>query len=291
MERFKKLQKRVTAAVRTKLLVALSFVCFDHSGFSSLCMYVLASTNCFDWLCVAALLSEPCLRRGRQRRRQTARTQWQTHSRGRRGLLPPRLQRTRFRRLQNPSCVHNFTSIVQRCAPAMHPSARRLMWCLTPVECVVLVQLKFLRTYGGPPIAPADFLARNGLLPEEDEGAATELFGRSEEHNAAQGAATASRPRSGTSFSLGSPPASSPRTRSVTMHRFEGPGSESDVSERSYATALSQSEAGQSAKWKKTLVRPACTACAAGDGQQLIAMQLPLIVHRCGYSESSVQSM
>ena len=111
---------------------------------------------------------------------------------------------------------------------------------MTPTVRALLLQLAFLRTYGGPPLAPVDYLARNGLLPED----ADNMVG---EQESVQG--TIGRPRAETAFT------SSVRTQSATSHSFGGPGSESGTSERSYATSLAQSEAGQSAKWKKTLVR------------------------------------
>eukprot|EP01043_Picozoa_sp_COSAG02_P029634 COSAG02_NODE_1854_length_10652_cov_27.298209_5_plen_207_part_00 len=110
----------------------------------------------------------------------------------------------------------------------------------------LFLQLGFLRTYGGPPLAPADYLARNGLLPEDTD----DIVGEQDAVQEAIG-----RSRADTALSLSSPPASPLRMRSATSHSFGGHGSVSDTSERSYATSLAQSEAGQSAKWKKTLVR------------------------------------
>ena len=109
------------------------------------------------------------------------------------------------------------------------------------------MQLTFLRTYGGPPLAPVDYLARNGLLPEE----ADSIEG---EQDAVLHMRIVGRSHAETATSLTSPV--SLRTQSMTQHSG---GSVSDTSERSYATSLAHSEAGQSARRKKTMVRAAIT--------------------------------
>lgn len=150
-------------------------------------------------------------------------------------------------------------------APVCHPLNARL-----------LLQLAYLQKYGAPPLAPADYLARNGLLPEDAD--------EDSEQGAVQLFEAGRRSRAETALSPSSPPTTSLRTRSETLRGFGGPGSVSEASERSYATSLSQSEAGQSARRKKTLVRTAGgTACDVDsfvgcDEEKLIAMPLPTTI-------------
>ena len=135
----------------------------------------------------------------------------------------------------------------------------------------LLLQLAYLQKYGVPPLAPADYLARNGLLLAADED--------SEQQGAVQLFGAGRGPRAETALS----PSSSLTTPLRTLSGFSGPGSVSDASERSYATSLSQSEAGQSARRKKTLVRTAGTARAADsivgcDEETPIAMPLSVTI-------------
>ena len=136
----------------------------------------------------------------------------------------------------------------------------------------LLLQLAYLQKYGVPPLAPADYLARNGLLLAADED--------SEQQGAVQLFGAGRGPRAETALSPSSSLTPFPRTLSGFSG---GPGSVSDASERSYATSLSQSEAGQSARRKKTLVRTAGTARAADsivgcDEETPIAMPLSVTI-------------
>ena len=117
-------------------------------------------------------------------------------------------------------------------------------------------QLQFLRTFGVPPLAPTDFLQRNGLLEdhydeEDDSQMAETTTGIGRRSRAETSAASGFL---GGSLSPSSSAAQSPRRRAMTTMATPGSPRSTASSERSYASSLAQSEAGQSAKWKKTLV-------------------------------------